>query len=63
MDMTTDPGMFISPIPDCPEHRGPMRYDLGRRVYTCQGWDGEGCDYETPGEWRKLGDAERVDFG
>jgi hypothetical protein len=50
-DLTLGPGpAWIDPeAPQCPHH-GQMRQDFARDLWTCAGWDGEGCDHTVRNE-------------
>ena len=54
---------YMKQRPECPVH-GQMRMaDVPppRVLFTCAGWDGEGCDYEVDANdipWQDIGAAE-----
>lgn len=53
---------WVAPVPRCPEHgqmnrRPPPPGDC-EGTWVCNGWDGEGCDYQAPPpEWKRIGDV------
>jgi hypothetical protein len=50
--------LYYAPVPACPDHGGPMRYDFAMCRWACRGWDGEGCAYTVTDEkleWLRLG--------
>ena len=59
--------LYVKTMPRCPVH-GKMR--MGnvpppRVLWTCAGFDGEGCDYEVDGNdipWEHIGYADRIEF-
>jgi hypothetical protein len=64
--MTDDAQVFWTEVPSCGVH-GPMKYRFKMCLWTCPGWDGEGCD-DTPDVtdeeryYRSLGTAEPGSF-
>jgi hypothetical protein len=63
--------VFVAGIPTCPKH-GQMHAHIflgsdGDAIaqvidYTCAGYDGEGCEYKVPIEYRLLGYADEINF-
>lgn len=57
-DLVLGPGvMVIAPEPRCPKH-GAMREDFARDLWTCAGWDGEGCGYTVQNEDRETAEID-----
>lgn len=60
--------VFMKPMPRCPVH-GQMRMSREvpppRVLWTCAGWDGEGCGNEIDGAdipWVHIGEAGSIRF-
>ena len=59
--------VWVGPIPECPEHKGKMKYNMPNDWYECLGFDGEGCPYvvtmeEAYKNRTVLGTAEPIEF-
>lgn len=64
--MSGDAQVFMAEPPSCGVH-GPMKYRFAMCLWTCPGWDGEGCDDTadvTDEElyWKQIGTAEPGSF-
>ena len=67
--------MWTAPLPRCPTH-GQMNFrtpQTGWRdgtygfweegTWVCNGWDGEGCDYQAPPlVWARVSDVTGLSF-
>jgi hypothetical protein len=55
--------VYAAPAQFCPVHHGRMPFDLGRMIWICHGWDGEGCDYTVSSDeagWTYVGTGDPV---
>lgn len=59
MNIEHGPGKIymLGDPPNCPVHKGPMKFDFAMDRYECAGWDGEGCDEHIDAEKIELGDV------
>ena len=66
MELIAGGALYMKSWPQCPVH-GQMRLDKAapppQVLWTCAGWDGEGCDHQVDAAdipWVHIGEAENV---